>query len=320
MIDKVIVATVTYNSSNFLERLVEAVALQKYPVDKVVVIDNASSEEHRKAICELALRYAFLEVVRSSQNLGGAGGFEKGIKHILDMGYEFDWIWIMDDDAFPAPNCLEELLKYKSLENLGALCPLIYGTELKKYQLTHHKRMSRYLDKDCQIVASVEMMPPVVEIETNAFVGPLVKRQVVLEVGTPDGSLFIYGDDTEYMYRISRKYSVYLIKAAIINHRDVKEQLDAINPNSFWKEYYKFRNRMLLVDKYASSNRSKMFGKAMVAKEILRNILATVLKRKYGQYRKLRLWCLAKGLADGLRGKTGKTVDPALYRRKIGEA
>lgn len=318
VVDKIIVATVTYNSSHYLRRLVEAVAIQKYPVEKIVAIDNASTEEHKKAISALAADYPFLEVVTSSENLGGAGGFEKGVQYILDKGYEFDWIWIMDDDAFPREDCLEKMMEHKNLEKIGALIPMIYGVELQQFQFYHHKRISKYLDSDIRVGNSLEEFDDITEIETNAFVGPLVSKHAIANVGIPNGSLFIYGDDTEYMYRISRKYKLYLIKDAVMNHRDVQENNSVINPGRFWKEYYKYRNRLLFIAEFQENRWKRFCGQMLVIKAILRETISTLRHKEYHGYRKLRISCLFKAISDGLSLRSGKTIDPAEFMKAIG--
>lgn len=315
--DKVIVSTVTYNSSHFLKRLVKAVALQKYPVEKVVVVDNASSKEHKKVIAELTIKFPFLEIVTSKENLGGAGGFEKGFRYILDKGYSFDWIWVMDDDAFPREDCLEKLMQNTDLNQIGALVPMIYGVELQQFQFFNHKRVSKYLDKDLRIGNSLEEFDDVTEIETNAFVGPLVHKNAISEVGIPDGSLFIYGDDTEYMYRISRKYKLYLIKNAIINHRDLQPDCSVVNPGAFWKEYYKYRNRLLFIREFQNSFWKRCCGQALVIKAVFRGIISTIRYRKYHGYRKLRISCMFRAIVDGLSMKNGKTIDPAEFMKQV---
>lgn len=44
--EKVVVVTVTYNSSQFLRRQVESLKKSTIPVDKIVVVDNKSNDEH----------------------------------------------------------------------------------------------------------------------------------------------------------------------------------------------------------------------------------------------------------------------------------
>lgn len=317
--DRVIVCTVTYNSSGFLDRLVKAVSSQSVMVEKIVAVDNASSDEHANKNRLLAEEFPRLEIVHSKENLGGAGGFQKGIEHILEKNYAFDWVWIMDDDAFPREDCLENLLKYKQLDGMGALCPLIYGVELKRYQLYHHTRVNKYLNRYVRVAENVEELDPATRIEANAFVGPLVKRTVVEDVGIPDGSLFIYGDDTEYIYRISRKYAVYLIRDAVINHRDVINAVDEFNLSILWKVYYQYRNRLLFIEKYNTSSINGIIGKVLVLRDVSKEMLHTVKTPKYKGYRIIRLKCLYKAIGDAMKKRSGKIIDPAEFMRLISD-
>ena len=314
--DKVIISTVTYNSSHFLKRLVEAVSLQTFPVFKIVVVDNASTDAHRKVIKELAISYSFVEVVTAPENLGGAGGFEMGIRYILDNGYDYDWIWIMDDDAFPMPDCLEKLLAYSDLDHTGALLPMIFGVELQKYQFMHHKKESKYLNRDIAVGRSLDDFPEITEVETNAFVGPLISRSAIAAVGVPNGSLFIYGDDTEYMYRVSRRFKLYLIKSAVINHRDIFESNHGISPSRYWKEYYMYRNRILFITEFQPSKSKRIIGYLLVMKRILREEAATLMHTQYKGFKAMRCACLLHAFWDGIRGISGKTIDPEAFMRK----
>lgn len=202
--DKVIMVSVTYNSSQFLERLLQAVHSQTYPVDRVVVLDNASTGIHKERLMELTDRYKNLEVVESDKNLGGAGGFEYIMRHVKKKGLAYDWLWMTDDDAFPEVDCLEKLMKRRQLKNAGCLAPVIYGTELKKYQL-YHFRKEYDLIHFRRVAGDYGQLCDITPIDSCAFVGILIKSEVIDTVGFPDGDLFLEGDDRDYTYRISRK-------------------------------------------------------------------------------------------------------------------
>ncbi len=73
------------------------------------------------------------------------------------------------------------------------------------------------------------------EIDANAFVGPLVSANAIKDIGIANGGLFIYGDDTEYTYRLTRKYKMIVVKSAVINHRDVFAS-GTFNPSAWWKQ------------------------------------------------------------------------------------
>ena len=314
---KVILVTVTFNSSHFLKRLITAVAAESYPVQKLIVVDNNSSSEHKAVIASLAKEYPFVEVVTSESNLGGAGGFETGIRTVLDKGYVCDDIWIMDDDAFPREDCLEILAAHMN-DEVGAVVPMIFGVDFQRYQFFHHKRESKYLDTDIRLGNCLDDFYDGMEVETNAFVGPLIRLSVIKDVGLPDGGLFIYGDDTEYMYRISRKYKVILAKEAVINHRDIRNDAGVVNPKGIWKDYYKYRNRFLFVQKYKKSFQDGLRGKWLVAVKVAKEIHWTRKNPGYNGIRKPRRYCLFQALKDGLRNKGGKTIDPQEFNTRYG--
>ena len=51
----------------------------------------------------------------------------------------------MDDDAIEE-DCLKSLLSYgKILPDVGGVCPAIYGVDLERFQLYHHKKLSRLM-------------------------------------------------------------------------------------------------------------------------------------------------------------------------------
>ena len=85
--------------------LVGLAALDRLP-DAVIVIDNASTD-HTPGRARRRDQPG-LQVVRTEDNLGGAGGFHLGVRTAYEAG--FDRIWLMDDDVVPAPDCLTVLM------------------------------------------------------------------------------------------------------------------------------------------------------------------------------------------------------------------
>lgn len=306
--DKVILVTVTFNSSNYLERLLKSLRNSTINLYKIIIVDNKSKLEHLKKIDELVNDENNIEVLHLESNLGGAGGFQKGVQHVVDNYPECDWVWLMDDDAFPKEDCLEQLLSYKNLGNLGCLAPVIYGVEWEKYQLYHHKEVTKYLNDGIAVCDLFDELPEYTKFDTDAFVGPLIRKKVIDSIGVPDGSLFIYGDDREYTYRLTRKYNMYLIKNAVIFHRDTKE--DDI---SIWKMYYKYRNKILFIKKYSSRGWDKVCGELLVFYEMFKELVKIFVRNKYVGKKKKYVKYLFMSVKDGIIGHTGKLVDPIKF-------
>lgn len=312
--DVVVAITVTYNDAQYLKKCVDALQEQQLRLTKIVIVDNNSNEENKAVIETLAA--ANVDLLYLEQNLGGAGGFEKGMEYVRDK-YDPDWYWIMDADAYPQKDCLEKLLAHKgSKEHIGYLAPLIFGVDLQQYQLFHHKRLAKYLERDIPLYHSYDEIPEVSDIIANAFVGPLFSKEAVKAVGIADGGLFIYGDDLEYTYRVTRKFPALLIKDAVINHRDQSASNGMRQPKNWWKDYYMYRNRLLFINKFQQNGIKKWVGSLLLWMRIVKQTLLNI-KDNRGKLRKIRYELLWRAYRDGKNLRDGKVIDPANYNMKL---
>lgn len=315
----VTLVTVTYNSSDYLKRLLDAALSQTYRIDNIVIVDNHSSEEHIVRIKEMTDDKDNVTVIYKDENTGGAGGFETGMQYTFD-NIKPDWYWIMDDDACPRENTLEELLKAaENLPDAGFVAPLIWGLEVGEYQHFHHKRFNERLADVGMSLEEVKAMSEPTEIDANAFVGPLFAGKAVESVGVADGNLFIYGDDTEYTYRVTRRYKGYVCPNAVINHRDQVVDWKKANPLGWWKDYYSYRNKLLFIEKYALDEAQKKKAIKDIKFIVFKLKVKARLYKDYKGLRDIRIEGLNKAIKDGLAGNTGKLIDPAEYNRVIRE-
>lgn len=310
----VIAVTVTYNDYDFCKRAIANLRTQSYPLYKIIVVDNFSSKENREKL--KAEADELVDILWLPENKGGAGGFQAGCEKAL-KDYDCDWIWLMDADAFPDRFCLENLLGV-SAEGVGCLCPVIFGDDLKEWQLYHHKKEGKLLYKDYTAYDKFDAIPDVSKIDANAFVGPLVSTSVMKELGVPNGELFIYGDDLEYTYRISRKYSVLLVKNAVIKHRD--QPIHGVqSPRNWWKDYYEIRNRLLFIKQYSQNwlyaLLSKILVKLRLYKQLIKNKQADYSK----ELKKIRRKLLISAYHDGKHGIIGRSVDPKEFIEEIAQ-
>ena len=317
--NKVILVTVTFNSSEYLKRLIDSAVRQTYPIYKIIVVDNNSNYNHKNEIKKiLDNNRDIVDMIWLDENTGGAGGFSVGMKYMLEH-YNADWMWIMDDDAYPKENCLEKLLEdAKHVNDIGFISPLIYGIENRKYQLYHHKIFGNNLIESSRAFKSENDICEITEIEANAFVGPLFPVSVVKEVGIAKAGLFIYGDDTEYTYRITRKYKGYVTSNAIIYHRDPgMSGNNHSNPKAWWKDYYEIRNSLLFVTEFSNSKFETYKYELVIIEKTIKKIVKAIIKKEYKNYRWTRIKLLCCGLVDGIKGNEGKSIDPEKYIKSL---
>lgn len=241
---------VTYNRKDLLIRCIEHLQQQTIPLSNILVVNNGSTDGTREWLDD----QTDLEVIHQ-ENVGGSGGFYRGIQYAYEQGC--DWIWCMDDDVYPEPDCLEKLLEQDN-EQTGMLCPLrkrngeVFLSEVKKFNLSNpfcsmHCHALRQRDIDGQESVCIEGI---------AFEGPLIKRDVVARIGLPNKELFLLYDDSDYSFRtVLAGYEVRLVTKAVLN----KEKFFADNDRQTqvkkgkWKLYYHIRNSVYFNRQYGKN-------------------------------------------------------------------
>jgi glycosyltransferase involved in cell wall biosynthesis len=104
---------VTYNRLTLLNKCIEKLRGQTVPCD-ILVVDNASTDGTTPWLREQE-EAGLLRTRNTGGNLGGAGGFNKGMRWAVEDGYKY--LWLMDDDCLPEQDALEKLLEADSLLN-----------------------------------------------------------------------------------------------------------------------------------------------------------------------------------------------------------
>ncbi len=279
---KITALVVTYNRIEWLKKNIRALLNQSRLPNEILVVDNASTDSTEEFLKDLQSREKRITVKRLEENLGGSGGFSYGLKEAVDRGA--DWVWMMDDDALPYNNALEELEKY-----------------MEKFQ--EDEKVGVLLSKLVK-VSNATPKRKVSPARIGTFVGFAVSAKVVKKVGLPDKDFFIYADDYEYSMRIKRNgFKLMKVHSSLIEHKDWIRQKRLFRfPFSkpsipSWKVYYIFRNAL-------NATRDSKF-------------IHTLLKGYFFVDR--YIWAYVSpeskpyafhGFEDGLKGVKGKTVDP----------
>jgi len=206
---RVVAVVVTYNRKESLLRCIEALRHQEGAETAVLVVDNASDDGTAEAVAPLvaagAVRYH-----NTGANIGGAGGFNVGMRLAVEWGY--DLLWVMDDDCIPAPDALAALLRADRRlgGNYGFLSGMAYWRDGSLCQMNVQKTT---------LWRKLEGTPdPLTPVVMATFVSALIPAQRVREVGLPIREFFIWSDDLEYTRRLSRRYPCYAVGDCRVLH------------------------------------------------------------------------------------------------------
>jgi rhamnopyranosyl-N-acetylglucosaminyl-diphospho-decaprenol beta-1,3/1,4-galactofuranosyltransferase len=237
--DKVIAVVVTHNRQFLLAQCIDALRKQTRQIDKILVINNGSTDH-----TEIWLRTQNDIDFITQENVGGAGGFFTGIKTAFEKLYT--WVWLMDDDGYPKEDALEMLLEGDDEEICLRNCSVINKEDKKSFVW----KTGNYSNLD-------EVENTVIKNVAHPFNGTLLHRKIIERVGFPKANLFLWGDETEYFYRIIRKNKIpYYTKANSIHYHPASaySYKNDWSLTTNWKMYFYIRNRFfILKSKFSKS-------------------------------------------------------------------
>lgn len=111
----VAVIIVNYNSGGLLRRCLSAVAGQTRPPDRIIVVDNGSTDDSLEAARR---ERSVAEVIPLERNTGFAAANNRALERCDGC----DWVALLNPDAFPEPGWLAALLRGASeLPDAGSL-------------------------------------------------------------------------------------------------------------------------------------------------------------------------------------------------------
>ena len=322
---RIAAVVVSHNRKAQLRRTVARLLAEG--VDHLVVVDNASTDGTRDWLAGQA--DPRLDVILCPHNLGGAGGFERGLRAARAL-HDPDWYVVMDDDARPHPGAIarfralvaqhppEDGAGSKGGPNGhagwdalaagvyypdGAICetnrpsrnPFWCRRSFFRTLLGGGRAGFHVADADYGVAAPLP-------IDAASFVGLFLSRQAILRAGYPRGELFIYGDDVLYTLGLSRAggrigFAPWLgFEHDCTTFRRGEGQIH----RPLWKVFYNYRNGLFAYRAAA--------GPVLFWLVLLLSLPKWALKvRCYDpQERWPYLQLLRVAVADGLRGRHGR--------------
>ncbi|EED99046.1 glycosyltransferase [Burkholderia multivorans] len=249
---KVAAVVVTHNRPALLSEVLDALRLQTWRPDSIIVVDNASGPETVALLSSLT----DIDVLRLEENVGGAGGFSAGVRRAVACG--FDWILLLDDDAVPRLDCLAQLLEQvdRAGARAGAICTSVI--EFGERALMHRRRFDAATLAE-PVLPEAAYESSLVEIDTGSFVGFMLQRGAALDVGMPDASFFLAYDDTEYSLRLKRAgWTLWLAPGAVVDHKRPAGGRLRNGPYGV-KHYYNLRNQLAVFRVYGDAPSWRMW-------------------------------------------------------------
>jgi GT2 family glycosyltransferase len=298
---KILAAIVTYNRRVLLERCIERVLTQSRPPDDLLVINNSSPDDTAEMLERKRINYV------TQPNLGSAGGWKRSIDEAL--AGDWDAIWLMDDDGYPAVEALERL-EAAMRPDIPCISSVVLSEDDPGRFVFPFPRLGRgglpVLFAARRKISRLDELRRVAGDETYPFAhlfnGALVRLEAVRRVGNVDSNFFLMGDEVDFFMRLRTVGPVLSHLDAHHLHPDVSAR-----PLDARKFYYYVKNTLILNRRYFDHVylRDIATVAAAVVRTIRRNSLRQGLSYLFG-HRAPILW---KAVRRGIAGRIGNDFD-----------
>ena len=242
---------------------------------KVWVADNASIEDRSP---ELLARWPNLRLIKNAENLGYAGGCNKGLQ--IAIHENVPYVYLLNNDAIVERGFLSNVLQVAEADpKIGAVGSLIVSSDGAKVQYD-----GRYYWEDA--MPDRESAGGSRDVADACGAGLLLNMEALKTVGLFDERFFCYYEERDLCWRLrERGWGVSYARRSVVRHK-----IGASDTNANQK-YYLARNSILLIQNHTPGN--------MRPREVRRAIGETMLAalRQSRAVRQAMLWAIQDGLA-----------------------
>lgn len=218
-------AEMTLKAAAAAERAMEGIA------GGIVVVDNDSGDGSFERMSDALRDHPRIRVVQSGRNGGFGAGNNVGIRLGLPGGQRPDYVYILNSDAFPAPDAIRLLLEYlEAHPKVGMAGSFIHGPDgeahwtcfrfpsvASEFEVSARTGpISRWLQDRTVAMPVPEKTGPV---DWLAGASMMIRDRVVAEIGGFDETFFLYYEETELCLRAAKAgWPTHFVRESRVEH------------------------------------------------------------------------------------------------------
>ncbi|MEE0288767.1 MAG: glycosyltransferase family 2 protein [Lachnospiraceae bacterium] len=297
---KIGIVICNYNKEDMVLDCIQSILESKFTDYKLFVVDNASTDHSVEKIRE---RYgSVIELIVNSENLGGSGGFNAGLRKAYAEGYPY--LMCVDNDALLDENAIGTLYAFlEEHQECGMAAAKIYHLENPGYVQQFGQKID--FERFCTSVNYYNAfednsMPEFLYTDSVAACALMVRRSLIDEIGFMPEENFLYWDDTEWCYRCNLAgHKVASVGSAKALHA-MGAKKEAVNT---FPTYYAWRNWIVFFMKYTPEDKLEQ-----MTTQLLESMFQIVYEGQHNQeFSRCRTVMLAYDDAiHGIMGKAGE--------------
>ena len=273
------VITVNYNGLKDTCALIDSI-----PSDdsiEVIVVDNASTQDEATQISQ---RYPNVHVIRSTQNLGFAGGNNLGIKAAKGK-----YLYLVNNDTIlkSSDSDKHKLLqvminRLESSPTIGMVCPkILFAWSPNPIQFAGYTPLSRITIRNKAIGCGEEDRDQYQNAHSTPYAhgaAMMIKREALENVGFMPECYFLYYEELDWSVMFTQAgYEIWYEPTSIIYHKESQ----TTGTDSSLKTYYITRNRLLFVKRNIQRSTKWLSYSYLIGFVATRDILKYTFKRRF---------------------------------------
>lgn len=298
---KVGIVICNFNKREYVVNCIQSVLESKTDDFDIFVADNASTDDSVEAIKETYGDKVTLLV--NSENLGGSGGFNTGIRKVLEEGYEY--LYCLDNDVLVDENAVGALVDYLDKHpDTGVAGSIVYHMDYPQYvqqygldiDFENYTAITHYAD-----FLDDGSIPDVNFCDTVATCSVMVRTSCIKDsdIGIMPQDNFIYWDDMEWIYRFSLAgYKVVTVKSSVVLHKMGAN----VRPTNTFINYYMWRNRLNFFMRYTPEDQIDV-----MSYRILSTVFDSLYESMYREEHNV-MQTISYAFFDAIRGVRGKAA------------
>ena len=295
------VIVVTYNSQNDIGRLFESIIIQQYEDLVVYIVDNNSTDDTLNTVEKYRSKISIC-IISSKANNGFAKGNNIGLQKAMDEGC--DLVFILNPDMQLEEGCINILTERLKLdEKIGTIGPIILfgGRPDNIIQCFGVKANFKTQMKEIMFAGKklTNELPSEINVDYVLGGAMMIRGSVLKTVGLFEEDYFMYNDEIDIAYRISKAgFKTLCLRDAIVKHYHDFNKKNTRGYNLMY--YYMMRNKYLYFKKFSLYTNSFL--------SLINEIINIPLKIIWSIRRMKNIKILKfyySGILDGLIGKKG---------------
>ncbi len=249
---RVAVVILNWNGRNFLESFLPSVIASTYPGLKIIVADNASTDQ---SVEFLQSNYPLVSLIQNDKNYGFAEGYNRVIA-LLD----FEYFILLNSDVEVSSNWIEPVIDFMESDiNIAVAQPKILSYS-KRNNFEYAGAAGGYLDAlgypFCRgrifdtVEEDLEQYDDSSEIFWASGAAFFIKRKYWLETGGFDPDFFAHMEEIDLCWRLKNLgYKIVFCPKSKVFHVGG----GTLNAESPFKTFLNFRNNLVMLQKNLNS-------------------------------------------------------------------